>query len=187
MTSRASGSSGAFVLDTHELGRRPGASRTVQWVVAAPAEIGTDVLGIPEGADLRLDLRLEAVMEGVLASGTVEAQLHGECVRCLDRIERQLEIPFQELYVYPNSEATEDEAARLEGDLLDLEPVVRDAVVLALPYQPVCAPDCPGLCPQCGQRLADEPEHRHEERIDPRWAALAELRVEQNDREKHEE
>ena len=66
----------------------------------------------------------------------------------------------------------DDEVSRLEDDLLDLEPLLRDAVVLALPFQPLCEEDCPGLCVECGARLADDPDHAHEEPIDPRWAGL---------------
>ncbi|SFH50414.1 uncharacterized protein SAMN05421678_119111 [Actinopolymorpha cephalotaxi] len=161
------------MFDTRELGRRPGAQRKLQRSVPAPAGLGIDVLGVPEGSDLELALRLESVVEGVLASGTARVLLTGECVRCLEPLEQPFDVDFQELYVFPESEIEDDEASRLEGDLLDLEPVVRDTVVLALPYQPVCRDDCPGLCPQCGARLADDPEHQHEAAIDPRWAALA--------------
>jgi uncharacterized protein len=160
-----------FVFDTRELGRRAGSMRHVSRTVPAPAELGLDVLGVPEGSDLALSLRLEAVMEGVLVSGQVTAALAGECVRCLDRLADTLEADVQELFAYPDSEVSDDEAFRLEGDLLDLEPVVRDAVVLALPLSPVCRADCPGLCARCGARLADDPGHAHEE-VDPRWAAL---------------
>ena len=69
----------------------------------------------------------------------------------------------------------DDEVSRLEDDLLDLEPLLRDAVVLALPFQPLCVEDCPGLCVECGDRPADDPEHGHEEPIDPRWAGLQAL------------
>ena len=166
-----------LVLDIRELGRRPGAQRKLRLSVAAPAGLGTDVLGVPAGTTLELQIRLEAVVEGVLASGLAQAQLSGECVRCLEPIEQTLEVDFQELYVFPESDAEDDEASRLEGDLLDLEPVIRDAVVLALPFRPVCRDDCPGLCPRCGARLADQPDHRHEAEIDPRWAALAALPI----------
>ena len=72
----------------------------------------------------------------------------------------------------------------LQGDLVDLEPLLRDAVVLALPFQPLCMDDCPGLCPECGARLADDPDHAHDAAIDPRWAALADLsgQTDQRDR-----
>ncbi|MGH8869864.1 MAG: YceD family protein [Actinomycetes bacterium] len=160
-----------FVLDTRELGRRAGSMRRLSRTVPAPQGLGLDVLGVPAGADVDLDVRLEAVMEGVLVSLRIRVPLAGECVRCLEPLERSLDTEAQELFVYPGSEASDDEAFRLEGDLLDLEPVVRDAVVLTLPLSPVCRDDCPGLCSECGARLADDPEHAHET-VDPRWAAL---------------
>jgi uncharacterized protein len=171
---------GPLVVDTRELGRRPGSMQRVARTVPAPADLGLDVVGVPEGADLELDLRLEAVMDGVLVSGSARAPLAGECVRCLEPFESDLDASFQELYAYPDSDADEG-APRLVGDLLDLEPVLRDAVVLALPLQPRCREDCPGLCADCGARLADQPEHHHEV-ADPRWAALQGLFGDQGDR-----
>jgi len=167
-----------LVLDTLELGRRPGSMRRVQRTAAAPADLGTEVIGVREGSDVELDLRLEAVMEGVLVSGTAQAKATGECVRCLDDVERQLEVDIQELFVYPGKspEGKDEDLHELEGDLLDLETVLRDAVVLALPFQPVCSDECPGLCSQCGARLADDPGHQHDI-VDPRWAALQTLVV----------
>ncbi len=164
-----------LVINTHELGRRPGSMRTRELSVPAPADLGIELIGVPEGSPVELDVRLEAVMEGVLASGTAKATLSGECARCLEPIEDDLEVSLQELYVYPESDAEEDEASRLDGEFLDLEPVVRDAVVLALPFRPVCTPDCEGLCPECGARLADVPGHQHSDDVDPRWAALSTL------------
>jgi len=169
-----------LVLDTRELGRRPGSQREMTRSVPAPADLGIEVLGVAEGAPVELDLRLEAVMEGVLVTGSARAELVGECARCLDPIRDDVEARFQELYVYDDSghdpDADEDsDVSRLEGDLLDLEPVLRDAVVLALPFQPLCEEDCPGLCTECGARLKDDPDHHHEAAIDPRWAGLAAL------------
>lgn len=170
-----------LVIDTRELGRRAGSMRRVRRSVPAPADIGLQVIGVPEGADLELDLRLEAVVDGVLVSGTAGAWLAGECVRCLDPLRRLIVVSLQELYVYPDEEdvgrgpgGDDGEELRLEGDLLDLEPLLRDAVVLELPLAPLCRTDCPGLCPECGARLADDPAHHHPT-TDSRWAALAEL------------
>ncbi len=130
---------------------------------------------LSDDADLQLDLRLESVLEGVLVSGTVRGVYTGECVRCLDPVDGAVTADIQELFVYPDVEREqdedEDEPPRLVRTLIDLEPVVRDALVLALPLQPVCSEDCRGLCQGAGCRLADDPEHQHE-RIDPRWAAL---------------
>ena len=167
-----------LVLDTHELGRRPGSMVTVRRTAPAPADLGTDVIGIPAASDLDLDLRLEAVMEGVLVSGTARGRATGECGRCLDQIDRDIEVDLQELFVYPGKtpegEEDEEDLHELVGDLIDLEPVLRDAVVPALPFQPVCREDCPGLCSECGAHLADDPDHHHDV-VDPRWAALGQL------------
>ncbi len=180
-----------LVLDTRELGRRPGSMRETTRTVSAPSDLGIDVLGVAEGAPVELDLRLEAVMEGVLVTGTARANLTGECARCLEPISDEIEVRFQELFVYSDQAqvgsgdgvAEDDEVSMLEDDLVDLEPLLRDAVVLALPFQPLCAQDCPGLCPECGARLADDPEHAHEAAIDPRWAALSTLSAPQSDDE----
>lgn len=169
-----------LVIDTREIGRRPGTMRALQLTVPAPEALGVELIGIPAGAELQLDIRLEAVMEGVLVSGRVRAVAIGECGRCLDRIEMPLDLPIQELYVYPEqaavrqAEGDDEEQYELDDDHLDLELGLRDAVVLALPFQPVCSPDCPGLCSQCGARLADDPDHHHDN-VDPRWAALQSL------------
>jgi len=143
----------------------------------APAELGLDLIAVPEGAPLVLDVRLEAVTEGVLVTGTVTAPVRGECGRCLEPISDELSVDVCELFAYAGSttdETTEqDEVHRVNGDHLDVEPVVRDAVVLALPFQPLCRPDCGGLCPSCGQRLDELPAGHTHDVIDPRWAALA--------------
>ena len=172
-----------FVLDTRELGRRPGSQRELTLTLPAPADLGIEVLSVPEGAPVELDLRLEAVMEGVLVTGEARASLTGECVRCLEPITDDVDVDFQELYLYDDTRDAasvekegDDEVSMMDGDLLDLEPVLRDAVVLALPFQPLCQDDCPGLCAECGARLADDPGHHHEAPIDPRWAGLADLK-----------
>lgn len=172
---------GPLVIDTRRLVRRAGSMVEETLDVAAPSRIGTDVIGVEEGAPLHIELRLESVMEGVLASGTAQARATGACVRCLDDIELDVDVTFQELFAYADRAAhfdevgDEDEDQRvIEGDMLDLEPVVVDAVVLSLPFQPVCDDDCPGLCSVCGAHLADDPEHTHEQ-TDPRWAALGAL------------
>ena len=163
------------MIDTHELNRRAGSQREVSFSAPAPADLGIGVIGVPEGDPVQFDLRLEAVVEGVLVTGTASGRVEGECARCLIDIEEEFLADIQELYVYPESDAEDDEAGRMEGDLIDLEPALRDVVVPALPFQPLCSDDCPGLCPDCGVRLADDPGHRHEERTDPRWAALSGL------------
>jgi uncharacterized protein len=164
-----------LVLDTHELGRRAGAMKVVQATAQAPADLGIGVIGVPPGSPVELDVRLESVVEGVLVTGTATVEIRGECVRCLVEVSDSMEIDIQELFVYPGSEAEEDEASRLEGDLLDLEPLLRDGVVLDLPFQPLCREDCQGLCVECGANLNDDPDHDHEATLDPRWEKLRRL------------
>jgi uncharacterized protein len=157
----------------------------VRRTVPAPADLGTDVIAVPEGSDVDLDLRLESVVEGVLVSGTVTARAAGQCVRCLDDLEREVEVDVLQLYAYPGHvphEAEDEETDVLEGDLIDFEPVLRDTVVLALPFQPVCREDCPGLCSECGAHLADDPGHQHDQ-VDPRWAVLQSLTTGTEDQE----
>jgi uncharacterized protein len=168
-----------LVLDTRDLPRRPGAMRSTQLDLPTPEHLGLDMIGVPEGTTLAADLRLEWVAEGVLVSGTITAPVTGECGRCLRPIADTVRVTIQELYAVAGSATEEttdaDEISRLDGDLLDLEPAVRDALVLELPTNPLCRPDCPGLCPECGVHLDDVPADHHHEQIDPRWAALGGL------------
>lgn len=180
------------MFDTRELGRRPGALKRVARTVVAPSDLGNEVIATPPGAKLDIELRMESVMEGVLVTGTVLAPLAGECVRCLEPLTDEVEAEFQEMFAYPEADAfggtrrdaaDEDGAAEeeyvLRGDLFDLEPVLRDAIVLSLPLRPVCREDCPGLCPDCGAPLAGDPGHHHDDAVDIRWAALRDLAVDE--------
>lgn len=150
---------------------------SVSETVPTPSRIGLDLIGIEADAPLALDLRVESVSEGVLVTGTVSAPTAGECARCLTPITGDVEIDLTELFAYPDSTTDEttdaDEVGRVVDDTVDLEQPIIDAVGLALPFVPLCGPDCAGLCPDCGVALAEaEPGHHHE-RIDPRWAKLA--------------
>jgi uncharacterized protein len=161
--------------------------RKVQLSAPAPEGLGiVDLIGVPVGAELELDLRLESVMDGVLVSGTVTAPVSGECGRCLAPVSDTLTVRVQELFVYPEASTDhdqEDEVAQLQGDFLDLAPTLRDAVVLALPLTPVCQEDCQGLCATCGERLDDLPADHTHDTTDARWGALAGLLEQQTDQE----
>ena len=150
---------GPLVLDTRGLG--PGSARTEHRAVPAPAEMGSGMVGVPPGASMDFDIQLEGVSEGVLATVTVSAPLAGECARCLEPFTSSVTVRFQELFSRDGDAAGQD-GYELTGDLLDLEPALRDALVLELPLSPLCDPGCPGLCPECGVRLADAaPGHDH--------------------------
>jgi uncharacterized protein len=168
-----------LVVDTTKLPRQPGATRALVRVIPAPANLGLELISVPVGSDVELDLVLTSVSEGVYISGSVRGSLTGECGRCLNEIDESFEVVLAELFAYADStteETTdEDEVGRMHGDLINLEPTVRDAVVLTLPTNPLCRPDCPGLCPECGVHFDDLPaDHSHED-VDPRWAALRNL------------
>ncbi len=160
-----------LVVDLRELGRRAGSMLEVDRTVPAPADLGGGVAVVPSGSDVVLNLRLEAVVEGVLVSGTAAVTVAAECARCLDPIAWDQVVSLTELYLHEPGPA-DDGLPVLDGEYLNLEPVLRDAVVLALPLAPLCRVDCPGLCAECGARFADDPDHAHE-RTDPRWAGLA--------------
>jgi uncharacterized protein len=151
--------------------------------------VGVELMAVPVGEVIEVDLRLESVTEGILVTGQIYAVAKGECIRCLDPIEIELNRTMQELYRY---EATNDRGGRkkkrdddedldldeefmMEGDILNLETPVRDAIVLALPVNPLCDLDCLGLCPECGEKWATLPEDHAHEAIDPRWKALGGL------------
>jgi len=144
--------------------------KEVSRVAEAPEDLGIEVIGVPPGSPIDLDLRLESVVEGVLVTGTAVVRLQGNCARCLD-----------ELFCYPGKETDDPEALRIEDELIDLEPVLRDAVVLDLPFTPLCRPDCAGLCPECGANLNRTPDHSHAEPIDPRWVGLGEWTTPMNE------
>jgi uncharacterized protein len=140
--------------------------------VTTGEELGNAVIAVRKGTKLALELRLESLHDGILVSGEVDTVADGECVRCLVDVKLPVEVEFQELFAYSVDEAFD---YTVQDESLDLEPLVRDAVVLSLPFQPVCQEDCPGLCPECGVRLLDNPGHEHEAPVDSRWAALAGL------------
>ncbi len=177
MTSRGPAAS-PFVVSVRDIARRPGSQKSISLNFPAPAVFGTDVIGVPEGSDLALELSLESVSEGIWISGTIAAHAVGECSRCLDEVAEELVAPVQGLFAHPGAESAGEgddiDVRDFDGETLDIEELLRDAVVTSLPFVPLCDPDCPGLCDQCGARLADDPDHHHDV-VDPRWAALESL------------
>lgn len=175
-----------LVIDVLGVGlqRRPGSMVTLTRTVPSPADLGVALARVVPGSPIELDARLESVMEGVLLTATAGVQVSGECARCLEPVSWEEEIELSELFAYPDTDARgaiveeleddDDPLPTLQDEMIDLEPTLRDAVVLALPLAPLCRDDCAGLCSECGVRLDDNPGHAHEQ-TDPRWAALAAL------------
>lgn len=133
-------------------------------------------------SDLQLDVTLEAVVEGILVRGTVDVDLTIPCSRCL--VDQHLEhtAAIAELFMDPRrireDEADDEDVYLIDADLaaLDLGPLLRDTVVMEIPVQLLCRPECQGLCPVCGtDRNERDCGHRQEAGADPRWAKLADL------------
>jgi uncharacterized protein len=162
-----------FVVSVAALRKRAGTRRPVELAGPLP---GLSVTGsaVADHASVEADLLLEGLQgEAILATGTVSAPWEGACRRCLGPASGRLEVDVRELF---EAASDQEETYPLTGDRVDLEPLVRDAVLLELPQAPLCSEECKGLCPTCGiNRNEDtctcEPTNR-----DPRWAALDELK-----------
>ncbi|MFV0406824.1 MAG: YceD family protein [Propioniciclava sp.] len=162
-----------LVFDIRDFGHQAGAMKEIVTEVPAPGEFGSDVIGVPTGSSIALNLQFEGVGDGVLATGTAGVLLRGECARCLQATDANAEVDLQELFLFPGTDPDDQEASRVEGECIDLEPVLRDAVVLDLPFIPLCRENCRGLCSTCGADLNADPAHGHDQVTDPRWSGLA--------------
>lgn len=185
----------AFVLNIHELPRRAGEMREYELDIDAPFRVGVPLIAVPEGDLIELDVRCESVTEGVLITADIFAIAIGECIRCLDPVELEIDRKVQELYRY---QPTDDKGKRarpkqgrkeeelegdldevdilyVEGDQANLEIPILDAIILSLPVNPLCDEECLGLCPDCGEKWLRLPEDHSHGAVDMRWAGLADF------------
>jgi uncharacterized protein len=162
-------------LSVAEILGRPGTYRDVE--VRRPVQgVGTALARLGDRG-IEGELRIESVIEGVLVTGRVQGLGVLQCARCLKEFEMEVTLRVCELYAGPGHEATDDEDVyQVDGMEIDLEPMVRDAVTLALPLNPLCRQDCKGLCATCGTDLNLGSCDCKEDDFDPRWAALSDLR-----------
>ena len=190
-----------FQFNTHELPRRAGEMKEYQLDLEILEAVGVPLVAVPAGDVIEVDMRLESVAEGILLSADIYAIAKGECIRCLDPVEITVDRKIQELYRY---EPTNDKGGRrkkhssrtdtsdeidldavdelwLDGNEMNLEIPIRDAVVLDLPVNPLCSEGCLGLCPDCGEKWEKLPEDHAHEVIDARWAGLAGLDFKNSD------
>ena len=169
--------SSPFRINLHELPRRAGEMKEYHLAFPAPERIGTPLLGIEKATELDIDLRAESVDDGILITGTVSSAAVGECGRCLDPINEEINQSFQELFLYESRTSDnpddDEEIFTMEGDEADIETAVRDAVILTAPINPLCDPECEGLCSECGEKWANLPENHTHESLDPRWKGLS--------------
>ena len=190
-----------YLFSTHDLPRRPGEMREFFVPIEIHEVMGFDILAIAADEPIDIELKLESVSDGVLATANVRSLATGECTRCLDPLEIDIDENFIELYEYSEdprivrkrekkmSERAkakkqedeeldeEDEIRQMDGEDIDLEGPIRDAIILNLPINPLCTPDCPGLCPECGEKWRDLPDDHAHQVTDIRWAGLEGLEL----------
>ncbi len=160
-------------IDVRDLLDHPGSAKTVR-VREPAAGLHLELAGVRDDASLGGDLLLESVVEGILVSGALTGRMWLRCARCLAESDRDFEVQVSELFVHEPDPDGDDYELSPEGDL-DPEPMVRDAVILAIPFSPLCRPDCLGICERCGGdrnlgQCACRPQP-----ADPRWAGLERL------------
>lgn len=161
-----------FVVSVRDLIGKPGEMRDKHLDIDAPSRYGEAVAIVPEGRGIEVDVRLESVHEGIFVSGDIHTTADAECVRCLEPVTLPIDADFQELFAFSAGDGYDYQVV---DETIDLEHVVRDLVVLQLPFQPVCSDDCPGLDPETGQKRPAGWEPPETNDIDPRWAELEKL------------
>jgi uncharacterized protein len=164
-----------FEIAVHDLSGRPGQMKELELDIELETAMGQGAATVPSGAKMELDVRLESVHEGILVTGELATTAQAECSRCLEPLNLAVEVDFQELFAY--SLEQEDDFL-VQDEKIDLEQAITDAVVLSLPFKPVCSEDCLGLCPECGLKMAEDPDHIHQAPIDSRWSELESFKKE---------
>jgi uncharacterized protein len=161
-------------VDVQDLLRKPGASRRVA-IAESLEDLSTEMASVPDDTPIELDVLLESVVEGILVSGTLSGRMALECARCLTEFSGEFRVRVRELYAHEPRE--DEDHYPIADDEIDLEPLARDALLLSMPFSPLCKPGCLGLCPRCGgDRNLGECSCGPE--VDARWAALGSLRLE---------
>lgn len=169
-----------FVASIVDLPHQEGSVRDYDFEFLTPDDFGTEMFAVETGSALTAHLSFASVQEGVFVSGSARALAHGRCSRCLREFTVEMNEQVAEIVYYPERIAAliadGDEEAEdfpvVQDDAIDLEPILRDALVLAMPFTPLCEPDCEGLCAGCGKAWRDLPDDHHHEDLDPRFAAL---------------
>lgn len=172
-----------LVVPIADLRRHPGTRRQFTESVELPG-LGISSATVPEGASIDLDVELETLSNGLVATGTISTPWVGECRRCLKPVEGRSVAQIREIF---EPRPIEGETYAMAEDTVNLEPMVRDAVLLALPLAPLCTEDCRGPAPELfptgveGEGEDSEDQEGPGPISDPRWAALADLDFEPDD------
>lgn len=161
-----------LIVNILELIRRPGTFKDLD-VEVPTSEFAFDDPRIDDARDVHAQLHVESTSGGMVVDGVVTAQARGECSRCLADIGLSIASDVDEIY---QRVPENDDVYPLEGDQLDLRPMVRESVLLAIPEAPLCSPTCKGLCPVCGKDLNAESCSCARPIADDRWSALDQLK-----------
>lgn len=165
-----------LLVNVAELLRRAGSIREIDRQIDV-AEFVFDDTRIVEGSKVDVELTLEALTDGIVVHGKLQADWKFECRRCLRPLTGHTEVEVQELY---QAVISDPDAYPITGEQLDLLEMARENVLLAVPLAPLCRTDCPGLCPQCGSDLQSAPCSCSRQVRDERWAALDALKTDEN-------
>lgn len=185
-----------WAVSVAQVASRAGQSKPIDADFPAPGGIGDDVIGVDEGVPVHVTGSFDSIVDGLVFTAHLTAPVHAECTRCLRPLQRDWDVDVTAFFPYASAEDTAKDHARDDeveiiageeetedtyplfnnGAFADLEALLRDTLVEALPLQPLCREDCRGLCPQCGVDLNEHPEHHHD-MTDIRFAALADLKA----------
>lgn len=185
-----------WAVSVAQVASRPGQSKEIDETFPAPSGIGDEIVGVDEGADVSVTGSFDSIVDGLVLTARINAPVHAECTRCLKPIKRDWTVnvtsffPYEDASTNSNGKSRDDEVDIIAGEdesedtypLLgggawaDLEALLRDTLVEELPLQPLCKPDCKGLCSQCGVDLNEHPDHHHDV-TDIRFAALEGLKA----------
>ena len=183
-----------WAVSVAQVASRPGQSKQIDATFPAPSGIGDEIVGVDEGADVHVVGSFDSIVDGLILTARISAPVHAECTRCLTPIKRDWTVDVTTFFPYEDTSSgksgkdeevdivagedeSEDTYPLLDGgSWADLEALLRDTLVEELPLQPLCKPDCKGLCSQCGIDLNENPDHRHDV-TDIRFAALEGLKA----------
>ena len=190
-----------WAVSVAQVASRPGQSKEIDATFPAPSGIGDEIVGVDEGTDVSVVGSFDSIVDGLILNARISAPVHAECTRCLKPIQRDWTVNVTSFFPYEDKSAagkggkagkngkeeevdiiagedeSEDTYPLLDGGAwADLEALLRDTLVEELPLQPLCKPDCKGLCSQCGIDLNENPDHQHD-MTDIRFAALEGLKA----------
>ncbi|HEX8100113.1 MAG TPA: YceD family protein [Actinomycetota bacterium] len=160
-------------VNVRDLIGQPGASRRLRVSEPVPG-LAMELAVVPEDSPVKGDVLLESVVEGILVSGSLSGEMTLTCARCLTTFEGSFDLSVHELFTADATE--EDDEYPVSDGFVNLEALIRDAVLPAMPFAPLCRSDCLGICERCGRdrnvgQCVCTPD------VDSRWAPLAALRL----------